>query len=60
MHVYTLADLFCMTRAQLFVLHASTIAELDAMPEGSPERDNALLMLRCIRSVLVRPSHGPG
>lgn len=54
MRVYTVAELFCMTRTQLFALHDGTIADLNAMPEGSPDRGNALETLRRIRSVLAQ------
>jgi hypothetical protein len=54
MRVYTVAELFCMTRAQLFALHDGATADLENMPEGSTDRDNALLTLRRIRRVLAQ------
>ncbi len=54
MRVYTLTELFSMTRAQIFALHDGTVAEMNAMPEGSTDRDNALENIRNIRKVLSR------
>jgi len=60
MRVYTLPELFCMTRNQLSALHAEIVAELNSMPEGSPERENALFTLRCIGRALTHPGKAPG
>lgn len=59
MRVYSLKELFNLTRAELFGLHARITAELNALPESSVERQTALANLRNIRRVLARqPSPG--
>ena len=55
MRVYSLTELFCMTRAELFALHAQIASELAALPDGSSDRPVALDLLRAIRRVLARP-----
>ena len=54
MRVLTLTELMRLTRIELAgLLHRVTNA-LPDYPEGSPERQNALINLRNIRSVLAR------
>ncbi len=57
MRVYSLAELFCMTRSELFALHARIVAELSALPES--DRAMALGNLRQIRRVLAHPKFAP-
>jgi hypothetical protein len=59
MRVFSLTELFCMTRNELFVLHAETVAELSRLPDTSPARETALTMLRAIRRVLAQIRPGP-
>jgi hypothetical protein len=54
MRVYSLNELFCLTRAELFALHAEIAAELVHMPENSNERLLTVANLRSIRRVLSR------
>jgi hypothetical protein len=51
MRAYSLNELFRMTRAELFALHAWIVAELVALPEA--DRAVALDTLRKIRRVLA-------
>jgi hypothetical protein len=60
MRVWTLNELFRLTRAELFQLHAEITARLGDLPEGSREYLTALANLRLIRRVLARPQHTPG
>jgi len=59
MRVWTLNELFCLTRAELLALHHRIASRLDQLPEGSDERDIALTNLRNIRRVLARPNLSP-
>ena len=59
MRVYTLNELFRLTRAELFGLHQEIVNALAAMPESDPERPVALANLQNIRKVLARPSFVP-
>ena len=56
MRVYSLTELFCLTRAELFGLHHRIVSALAQLPEASTERQTALINLRNIRRVLVRPN----
>ncbi len=59
MRVYSLTELFCMTRRELFALHGEIVAELAAWPLGSTERSLALSILRDIRRALSHPRNAP-
>jgi hypothetical protein len=59
MRVYSLEELFRLTRAELFGLHHKIASALAQLPEGSPERLVALTNLRNIRRVLTRPKFTP-
>jgi hypothetical protein len=59
MRAYSLNELFCLTRAELFALHVDLASELAALPEGSEERAIALDNLRNIRRVLAQPQFAP-
>jgi hypothetical protein len=59
MRAYSLTELFCMTRAELFALHAQIVREPAALPDGSSDRPAALDLLRAIRRVLARSWPGP-
>jgi hypothetical protein len=59
MRVWTLIELFRLTRAGLFGLHQEIANALAAMPLASPERPIALANLQNIRRVLARPSLVP-
>ena len=59
MRVYTLIELFRLTRAELFGLHRETVQALAETPEESPERGVALNTLRDIARVLARPKFTP-
>jgi hypothetical protein len=52
MRVYSLSELFCMTRVELFALHARIVAELPTLCEA--DREVALDNLRKLRRVLAR------
>jgi hypothetical protein len=54
MQVWTLKELFCLTRTELFALHHEIAGRLVHLPEGSAERGIALTNLRNIRRVLTR------
>ena len=54
MRVYSLNELFRLTRKQLFDLHAEIVAELSKLPEPSPDRQLAFANLRLIRQVLAK------
>jgi hypothetical protein len=56
MHLYTLNELFRLTRHELFALHAQTAALIAALPDDAPEREVGLSTLRLIRSVLAQPA----
>jgi len=59
MRVYTLKELFRLTRVELFALHHRIASRLAQLPEGSDERGIALTNLRNIRRVLARPNLTP-
>lgn len=59
MKIYTLAELFSMTRQQLFALHDGIVAEINALPEADPARIAGLANLRLIRRVLAHPRLAP-
>lgn len=59
MRAYSLNELFNLTRAELFALHADIANELAALPDGSDERAIALDNLRTIRRVLAQPQFAP-
>ena len=59
MRVWTLNELFRLTRAELFGLHREIVNALAAMPDGDPERLIALANLQNIRRVLARPNLAP-
>lgn len=54
MRVWTLIELFRLTRAELFGLHRNIAITLAAMPDNDPERPIALNNLRNIRQVLAQ------
>ncbi len=58
MRAYSLSELFNLTRAELFALHARIVAEEATLPEG--ERDIASENLRKLRRVLAHPRNAPG
>jgi len=57
MRAYSLNELFCLTRAELFALHARIVAELPVLSET--DRHVALGNLRKLRRVLARARPGP-
>ena len=59
MRVLTLTELMRLTRIELCSLLARITNALPDLPEGSPERDNALTTLRNIRFVLARRDFSP-
>jgi hypothetical protein len=59
MRVLTINELWCKTRIELFDLVNRITTELRELPEGSPERSNALTSLRNIRIVLARRDYSP-
>ena len=60
MLVWTLNELFRLSRAELFRLHAEITVRLSELPEGSAEYLAAINNLRAIRRVLARPRLTPG
>jgi hypothetical protein len=58
MRAYSLMELFNLTRAELFSLHAKIVAELPEL-SGS-DAEVALENLRRIRRVLAQPRCAPG
>ena len=54
MRVYSLNELFRLTRNELFALHAETVAELNRLPEASPDRVVGFENLRNIRRVIAK------
>jgi hypothetical protein len=54
MRVYSLNELFRLTRNELFALHAEIVCELADMPESSGDQIIAFENLRLIRRVLAR------
>ena len=59
MRVWTLIELFRLTRAELFGLYRDIVNALAAMPDGDPERPIALANLQNIRRALARPNLVP-
>jgi len=59
MRVYTLIELFRLTRTELFGLYRDIVNALAAMPDNDPERPVALANLLNIRRVLARPNFVP-
>ena len=59
MRVWTLIELFRLTRAELFGLYRDIANALAAMPDSDPERPIALANLQNIRRVLARPNFAP-
>ena len=57
MRAYSLSELFPLTRAELFALHARIAAELPALSDS--ERETTLQNLRRVRRVLARARLGP-
>jgi hypothetical protein len=54
MRVWTLIELFRLTRAELFGLYRDIVNALAAMPDSGLERSIALANLQNIRMVLAR------
>jgi len=59
MRVWTLIELFRLTRADLFGLYGDIVSALAAMPDSDPERPIALANLQNIRRALARPQLVP-
>jgi hypothetical protein len=59
MRVYSSTELFCMTRNELFALHAETVAKLGDHADASPEAFAARDLLRRIRRILAQIKPGP-
>jgi hypothetical protein len=59
MQVLTLTELMRLTRTELCALAARITTELAKLPEGSPDRHNALISLRNIRFALARRDLSP-
>ena len=59
MRVLLINELWRLTRIELSTLRQRIKAELPTLPEGSPERGNALTSLRNISYVLMRRDHSP-
>ncbi len=59
MRVLTINELMRITRIELCAPYTQIAGELSAFPEGSPDRDNALINLRIIRWVVARRGPAP-
>ena len=59
MRIWTLSELFRLTRAELFGLFQEIVNAHAAMPDGDPERPIALANLQNIRRALARPLLAP-
>jgi len=59
MRVWTLIELFRLTRAELFGLYHEIVNALAVMPDSDPERRIALANLQNIRRALARASLVP-
>jgi hypothetical protein len=59
MRVYSLEELFRLTRTELFALHHRIAAARMQLPESGPERLVALANLRNIRQTLAQPNLTP-
>lgn len=57
MRAYSLNELFCLTRAELFSLHARIAGELPSLSVA--DRETAIENLRRIRRVLSHPAVAP-
>lgn len=54
MRIWTMKELFRLTRSELFTVRYEILAELARMPEASGDRGVALANLENIRRVLAR------
>jgi len=54
MRAYSLSELFCLTRNELFSLHARIAADAAGLQEGVPEYGIALANMRLVRRALSR------
>ena len=52
MRIFSLTVLFCMTRRELFELHAETVRVVSSLPCGHAARSRLFQLLRDIRRVL--------
>lgn len=59
MRVPTITELMRLTRAELCGLLVRATNQLHNLPEGSPERGDAMIALRNIRFVLARRDFSP-
>lgn len=59
MRVWTMKELFRLTRSELYRLRFEILTELAQLPEHSGDRGTALTNLANIRRVLARLDHGP-
>ena len=59
MRVLTINELLRLTRTELCNLAAKIANELPMLPDGSPERANAVTSLRNVRFVLARRDYSP-
>ena len=59
MRVYSLKELFHLTRTELFALYAKIATELTSLPETYADREVALSNLRNIRRVLALQPRRP-
>lgn len=57
MRAYSLSELFTLTRAELFALHAKIVSDLAALHDA--ERAVAFDNLRKLRRVLANPRNAP-
>lgn len=59
MRLLTYLELGRYTKPQLHYLYQQVLNALASLPEGSPERANALLNIHHIRLFLARPAYTP-
>ena len=59
MRSYSLTELFCLTRDELFALHAEIASALAALPDDAADRPILLDTLRNIRRVLATARLSP-
>lgn len=59
MRAYSLKELFCLTRNELFALHHEICSEIATLADDAPERATANEVLRRIRRVLAQIRPGP-
>jgi hypothetical protein len=57
MRAYSTNELFCLTRNELFALHARIAADLPGLPEFTPDYDVALANMRLVRLALSRTAY---